>query len=66
MNDSELSEAMGDDVILKLFPALVRMILVLTMYKLEQVPRHERRWKIRDEAAATGKRDRETGTLPAT
>ena len=64
VKDSELGGTMGDGMILKIFPALVAIIFVLTMYKLEWVPRRERRWKLRDEAAATGKkRDGETGNL---
>ena len=64
VKDSELGGTMDDDMILKLLPALVAIILVLTMYKLEWVPRRERRWKIRDEAAETGKkRTGETGNL---
>ena len=61
VKDSELCRTIGDDMILKLFPALVSMLFVLTMYKLEWHPRRERRWKIRDEAGAkAGKRDRGT------
>jgi len=47
-------------MVLKLFPALVSIIFVLTIYRLEWVPRRERRC---DAAAKDGKWDRETGTL---
>jgi len=44
VKDSEIGGTMDDDMILKLFPTLVSIIFVLTIYKLEWVPR--RGWKI--------------------